>query len=68
MRTNLKIFRIRQKLSQAEMAEKIGCRRSTYSAIEQGTRNGRLSFWDALKTAFDLPDTEIGGLMKNDEE
>lgn len=68
MRTNLKVFRIRRKLSQAEIAEKIGCRRSTYTAIENGQRNGRLSFWTALQAAFDVPDTEIGGLMKIDEE
>lgn len=68
MRTNLKVFRIRQKLSQAEMADMIGCRRTTYSAIENGQRNGRVSFWTALQAAFELPDTEIGGLMKNDED
>lgn len=68
MRTNLKVFRVRQKLSQAEMAEKIGCRRSNYSAVENGTRNGSVKFWNALQTAFNVPDTEIGGLMRVDED
>ena len=68
MRTNLKVFRVQHKLSQAEMAERIGCQRTTYTAVENGARNGRLTFWNALQSAFNLPDTEIWGLMKIDED
>jgi DNA-binding XRE family transcriptional regulator len=49
------------------MAEKIGCSRATYSAIERGTRNGALTFWRKLQAAFDITDYRIGGLMRNDE-
>lgn len=63
MRTELKIFRIKQNLSQQEMADKIGCKRSTYSAIEKGIRDGKQDFWLALQKAFVIPDGDIWGLM-----
>ena len=66
MRTNLKIFRIKQHLSQSEMAEKIGCNRATYAAIESGARNGKQSIWTKFQQAFELPDSEMWKLMKND--
>lgn len=68
MRNRLYMFRHSKRLSQQEMARKIGCNRATYSAIENGTRNGRVSFWEDLKTAFGLTDAEKGELMKIDEE
>lgn len=67
MRTNLKLFRIKHKLSQQEMAEKIGYRRAMYSLVESGKREGRRAFWTALQAAFNVPDEEMFGLMKNDE-
>ena len=68
MRTNLKVFRVKLKLSQEEMAKKIGCTRATYAAIENGTRNGRHVFWKKLQAAFDIPENEMWELMKIDEE
>ena len=68
MRNGLYMFRHSMKLSQAQIAEKIGCNRATYAAIEKGTRNGRVTFWTDLQKAFDIPDEKIGGLMKIDEE
>ena len=67
-RTNLKVFRVKLKLSQEQIAEKIGCRRATYAAIESGKRNGRQSFWVELQKAFNIPDDELWGLMKRDNE
>ena len=67
MRRNLKIFRIKERLSQAEISERIGCSRATYSAIESGYRCGRLRFWNDLQAAFDLPDSAMWELMDNDE-
>ena len=67
-RTNLKIFRVKNKLSQEKMAAKIGCTRATYSAIEKGKRDGRRAFWLDFQTAFDVPDGELWGLMKRDDE
>lgn len=65
LRMNLKLFRIRRNFSQAAFADKIGCNRGTYLAIENGTRNGRASFWRKLKEAF--PEANIEELKKLDE-
>ena len=65
-RTNLKLFRVAQKMTQAEFAEKIGCNRGTYAAIEKGSRNGRTGFWLKLQKVF--PSADIGELMKVDED
>ena len=62
------IHRHGKRLSQSEMAKKIGCSRATYSSIECGSRNGRVAFWKKLQRAFDIPDAELGGLMRNDNE
>ena len=68
MRNGLYMFRHSKRLSQREMADKIGCNRATYAAIEIGKRNGRMTFWNDLKKAFNVSDAEIGGLMRVDEE
>lgn len=67
MRTNLKVFRVKQKLSQEEIAKKCGCKRATYSAIECGTRSGKGTFWSNFQTAFNVPDAEMWELMKDDK-
>lgn len=66
MRTNLKVFRVKQKMTQDEMAEQIGYTRAAYSSIEKGKRNGRDAFWRDLQKAFNLDDTEMWSLMKNE--
>lgn len=65
-RTNLKIFRVKQNMTQAEFSERIGYQRQTYAAIENGIRDGRQTFWKDLQQAFNIPDGEIWELMKND--
>lgn len=66
MRNGLYMFRHSQRLSQGKIAKKIGCSRATYSAIENGTRGGNMTFWRKLQTAFNIADEEIGKLMKID--
>lgn len=66
MRTELKVFRVRKNLSQEAFSEKIGCRRATLAAIENGTRNGRKAFWDGIKTAFGISDADLEELKKNE--
>lgn len=68
MRNGLYMFRHKMRLSQSAMAEKIGCNRATYAAIEIGKRNGRVTFWNDLQKAFGIPDADMGGLMRIDEE
>lgn len=68
MRTELKVLRVKHKMTQAQFAEKIGVSRGMYALIEQGNRNGTQEVWQRLQTAFNVPDGEIWRLMKNDEE
>lgn len=63
-RTNLKTLRTKHHLSQTEIAEKLGCGRATYSAIEKGTRHGRQYFWNEVQRVFELTDAEMWELMK----
>ena len=66
-RTNLKLFRVKLKMTQAEFADSIGCNRGTYAAIEKGVRNGSVGgFWNKLQKAY--PTANIGELMKVDED
>jgi len=67
MRTNLKLFRVKKKMSQDEFADRIGCTRATYSSIESGKRDGRFTFWNDLQSAFKIPDADMWALCKNDE-
>lgn len=66
MRTELKVFRVKQNMTQEEFAEKIGFSRSQYALIEQGNRNGTIDFWDKLKSTFNIPDSDMWNLMKNE--
>lgn len=68
MRNGLYMFRHGMRLSQEEMAKKIGVNRATYAAIEIGKRDGRVTFWNKLQKAFGIPDADIGGLMRVDKE
>ena len=65
-RNALYMFRHEQRLSQQAMADVIGCSRATYAAVEAGTRDGRVKFWEDLKSGFNLTDAKKGELMKND--
>lgn len=63
-RLNLKIFRIRQNMTQDDMARRIGCDRATYSAVETGARNPSVEFFMDLQKAFNVPDEEMWGLTR----
>ena len=66
-RTNLKVFRVKHHLTQEEMAKKIGgYTRQAYAYVENGKRDGRKSFWKDLQKAFNVPDSEMWELQKND--
>lgn len=65
-RTNLKLLRVSQKMTQQEFADKIGVKRSTYSLIETGERSGKPQFWAQVQKTFNIPDSEMFGLMKCD--
>lgn len=66
MRTNLKVFRIKKQMSQTEISARLGYSRATYAAIENGVRNGRHTFWQDFQAAFNVTDSEMWELMKNE--
>ena len=67
MRTNLKVLRVKQHLTQAEIATKLGVSYATYNLIEQGKRKGSNEFWANLQKAFNLSDAEMWQLYANKE-
>lgn len=64
MRLKLKTFRVSKNLTQAEMAEKIGCSLNSYQGIEKGRRTGNMKFWNSLKDTFCLTGNELIDLME----
>ena len=67
MRTGLKILRVKQHLTQAEVAAKLGVSFATYNLVEQGKRKGSEEFWLKLQAAFNLTDAEMWKLYTNKE-
>ena len=67
-RDNLYMLRCKEKLTKGEMATKTGVSRTTYTLIENGKRDGSLTFWNALKSAFNVPDEEMYSLMRTKEK
>ena len=66
MRTQLKIFRITQRMNQAEMAANIGYERAYFGHVERGFQDGSAEFWERLQAAFKLTDEQIEELKKID--
>ena len=66
MRTKLKIFRIKNKLNQHQLAAKLGYERAYYGHIERGFQDGSASFWERLQKAFQLTDKELQELKERD--
>jgi DNA-binding XRE family transcriptional regulator len=59
MRLELKVFRFKQGLSQADLAHVTGVSVSTYNLIENGKRRGSEDFWLRLKNEFNLTGEDI---------
>lgn len=68
MRMELKVFRIRRKLSQAEAAEIGGVTKLTYMLIENGKSDGKMKFWENIQRGFGLTDEELKEAQKDDGE
>lgn len=66
-RHNLYLFRCDKRLTQAEMAEKIGVSRITYANVEKGKRDGTIEFWNKFQKAFDVPDTDMWKYQKKEK-
>lgn len=65
MRTNLKVLRITNHLTQEQMAKRLGVTRTTYCNIENGKSSGTTAFWLSVKAEF--PDCDIDVIMKTEE-
>lgn len=58
-RTGLKVFRIRQGLTQKQMAEKLGISESHYSGIERGVQNPSYTVIEAFTKVFGAENVKI---------
>lgn len=65
MRTDLKVLRVKNKLTQQQLANKLGVSVVTYNLIEQGKRQGSKDFWFKLQQLFKLADGELWQLYIN---
>lgn len=63
-KTELRVLRAKNGLTQKDMADMLGINRSTYSQIEGGKRKGSVEFWAKMQSKFGYSDTEIMELMK----
>lgn len=67
-RLNLQLFRIKNKLTQKEMADRLKIGRSTYNGIESGKRDCTLKFFNNLQKEFDVKDEDMWELTKKEDE
>jgi DNA-binding XRE family transcriptional regulator len=67
-RTNLKIFRIKQGMSQDAFAKEIGYTREHYRRVESGVYDYTLRFERAMRSRFNLTHDEFEKIMAKDEE
>ena len=62
MRKNLYMLRHSHRLTQKEMAERLGVTRTTYRNVESGVTAGSVKFWVALVREF--PETNLVEITK----
>lgn len=67
-RTNLKVFRVQKKMTQAEFAKAVGYTRSHYAKIEKGEYDYTLKFMTNFRKYFSVSEQEFNEIMKKDEE
>lgn len=65
MRNDLKVLRVKNKMTQQQLADKLGVSVVTYNLIEQGKRQGSKDFWFKLQQLFNLADSELWQLFIN---
>lgn len=67
-RTNLKVFRIKKKMSQAKFAKELGYSRNHYARIENGSHEAPLKLLVALSKKYGMTLDEARELTKTDNE
>lgn len=65
-RLALKQFRVGLDMNQQAFADGMGYNRGFYGKVENGQQNGTIDFWNALQKAYNVPDAQMWGLMRND--
>ena len=66
-RIKLKVLRVSKNLTQEETAARLGVSRNMYMEIESGNRDGKHLFWDKVQQEFDIPSSEMWGIMHEKE-
>lgn len=67
-RTELKVLRIKHKMTQKDVAQKLGISIAAYSFIESGKRNGSIETWSKLQKIYNLTGEETWNLMHQDQQ
>ena len=66
--TSLKILRVRQGLTQEEMARKLTMSRQAYAKIENGLGDGNITFWSKVQRTFNISSEEMWDLINDEAE
>lgn len=66
--TSLKILRVRQGLTQEEMARKLTMSRQAYAKIENGQADGNITFWSKVQRTFNISSEEMWDLINDEAE
>lgn len=66
--TSLKILRVRQGLTQEEMARKLTMSRQAYAKIENGQGDGNITFWSKVQRIFNISSEEMWDLINDTTE
>lgn len=61
----LKLWRMKQRITQQEVAKRTGVSLSTYNLIENGARRGSHEFWLRLQREFNLTDGDVWKFQQN---
>lgn len=67
-RLGLKLLRVKNKLTQQGVAEKVGISKANYCLIEQGKSNGSDRTWLAIQKLFNLTNEEMWSLKFPSED
>lgn len=67
MRIELKIFRVKNHLTQQQLADKLGVSVSTYNLVEAGKRRGSQAFWERLQSEFALEGGKVWDLQQKSQ-
>ena len=65
---SLKVLRVRNGLTQEEMARKLAMSRQAYAKIENGLGDGNISFWSRVQRTFNISSEEMWDLINDQAE